>query len=286
MAYNSHYHARGDFAHPQSGVQFSIPNYGRQDRFAPPRPSPRSDSWFTNLPLEETRNATLYRERHDSSLRGNGDCEGALGAGSEARETTTAWVWAKNWVWLLALLAINCLVCGFVDLTRSAGVEEYTPFDFVGIGVVSLWSVIVAWSSVLRLWNSLSNFCPDTENKARTLQVALIDVAAAYAITLLAFGALFAAADMTSMSRSLSLVPDAPLSLILRYADGVYVSTFVAAGVGFPHPHEDDSRGRPTVSARVVAWTCSLISGTFVTNVVVAVALSHRFNQFSNGFGT
>ena len=190
-------------------------------------------------------------------------------------------------VLLAAVLLLTLTACALSDGMRSSSVVGYTTLDTVVLSLAFTVSMCASTRSLLVLWYDLGSWSPNArgvppqQQQQRNLSRTLLDVTCSYLLSIVTFGLLYALIGTVENDTAVSLVPNSRAGTTLRALDGCYVMTFVAAGVGFPHPADTAAHARPSVAARIVAWICSLVTTTFVGNVLIATALSARLSTSS-----
>lgn len=103
----------------------------------------------------------------------------------------------------------------------------------------------------------------------------LLEVFETYTSCILAFATIYSLALLPREDLQLALLPNINNpGLGFRILDSIYVITFIAAGIGFPHPNEQQL---PT-EARVVAWTTAFIMPALIVKLIIVTALSVRLN--------
>ena len=126
----------------------------------------------------------------------------------------------------------------------------------------------LAMRSIYRIWSQLR---PNRE----ALKNTLIDIVSVYLLTVVAFGITFSFVGILEGLKSSWLMSNANPGATLRALDGIYITTFVAAGVGLPtYPSATF-----TLGLHLVTWACSLLSSTFVSKILIATALSVRLTN-------
>ena len=141
----------------------------------------------------------------------------------------------------------------------------------MALGVSTMICITLSMRSIYRMWAHLQ---PGTEPLNRTL----IAIASVYLLTVVAFGTTFAFVGIFEGLKTSWLMTDANPGATLRALDGIYIITFVAAGVGLPtYPSYTY-----TVGLHLVTWACCLLCSTFVGKVLIATALSVRLTNESS----
>jgi len=110
---------------------------------------------------------------------------------------------------------------------------------------------------------------------AEPLNRTLVGIASVYLLTVVAFGDMFAFVGLFENLKTSWLWTEANPGATLRALDGMYIITFVAAGVGLP----TFPSYTYTLGLHLVTWACSLICSTFLGKVLIATALSVRFTN-------
>lgn len=186
-------------------------------------------------------------------------------------ERKKAWRPARRCVFgdtgsLAIALVTTCLSCAIADSVREG--PPPSSGDAVALGVSTVLSMTLAMRAIYRMWSQLR---PSNEN----LQTTLVDIASVYFMTVVAFGTTFAFVGILEGLKSSWLMSNANPGATLRALDGIYIITFVAAGVGLPtYPSATF-----TLGLHLVTWACSLMSSTFVGKILIATALSVRLTN-------
>lgn len=168
----------------------------------------------------------------------------------------------------LALL-LTFVTTALADAFRTSDVAMPSIADKTALGFAASVTTLLAGRSIAYMWSRLA------PRDAR-LRHTLLDVASAYLLTVAAFGTIFGFVGALSGAERVVLMPDVVPGTTLRALDGMYVMTFVAAGVGFPHVFTEARQAAPSVWLHLVGWACSLMTTTFVGKVLIATALSVR----------
>lgn len=156
--------------------------------------------------------------------------------------------------------------CVVADVVRTT--PPPATGDTVALGISTAICVSFAIRAIYKMWSQLR---PTSQN----LRSTLVDVASVYFLTVVAFGATFSFVGILDGLQTSWLMTNTNPGATLRVLDGIYVMTFVAAGVGLP-PSRD---GSFTLGLHLVTWGCSLLSTTFVGKVLIATALSVRLSH-------
>lgn len=157
------------------------------------------------------------------------------------------------------------------DVLRGSGTRVPSVIDWIALSI----SLALTWSnalySLLRMWKTLDRRIVAQPQLSHTL----LELVMAYMLCILAFATLYCFVLLTREDLQLALLPTlSKPGLGLRTLDGLYVITFIATGVGFPHPSEQSL----PIEARVVAWATAFLMSTFIGKLVVVTALSVRLN--------
>jgi len=186
-------------------------------------------------------------------------------------------------IMLLIAVVVTIGATAIADSIRHSNADIPTIVDWIALSCAIIIDLGFAVRSIWRLWADLrleeavlAGFNTRLERRRPQLGRTLLDVMASYMLTLVAFGVIFASVGIVEGQRHISFIPGDKPNLTMRVIDGIYVMTFVAAGIGFPHP--DQPASRYDVGSRVVAWACSLLTTTFVGNVLIATALTVRMS--------
>ena len=176
------------------------------------------------------------------------------------------------------LLSIGLTVLSDGTRSSSVAVGESTA-DYALLTVSTILTASIATVRIYSLWSNIGSFETDARGHrtTRPLRRTLIDIAAVYVMTLVAFGNAMALAGLSADddpgSQKSELFPGSPNRLLMRLIDALYIITFVATGIGFPN-----GGLRLTAAARSVAWACALLVSTFIGKLLVATALTAKLN--------
>lgn len=170
---------------------------------------------------------------------------------------------------LAIALLLTFVTTALADAFRSEEASSPSTADKTVLGLGASVTTVLAGRSIAYMWSQLA------PRDAR-LRHTLLDVASAYLLTVAAFGTIFGFVGALTGADRVVLMPDVVPGATLRALDGMYVMTFVAAGVGFPHVYTGARQATPSVWLHLVGWACSLMTTTFVGKVLIATALSVR----------